>query len=345
MSGLALHNLSLAENTASVSEPSVKSDAGIGYPSPGIALEPFDEVIYHQPWIDLNKNGRIDDYENSAVPVERRIEDLLSQMTTEEKTCQLATLYGYQRVLKQDLPDPSWKEEVWRDGIANIDEHLNGIPGWRNKKDSEYVWPPSKHARAINEVQKWFIEETRLGIPVDFTNEGIRGICHRRATNFPAQVGIGATWDRKLVAEIGRITGIEGKSLGYTHIYSPILDLSRDPRWGRVVECYGEDPFHVSALGVEQVRGLHDAGVASTCKHFAVYSVPKGGRDGNARTDPHVAPRELEQMYLKPFESVIRNGYNAIPVSASKYLLTEHLRNRMGFRGYVVSDSDAVLYL
>ena len=324
--------------------------------STAFTLTPIREAIYRDTWIDFNKNDQKDPYEDSALSIEQRLDDLLSRMTTEEKTCQLATLYGYQRVLKQDLPVPNWKEQVWKDGIANIDEHLNGIPAYQGKKDSDHVWPPSSHVRAINEVQKWFIEETRLGIPVDFTNEGIRGVCHRRATNFPAQAGIGATWDRELVAEIGKITGIEAKALGYTHIYSPILDLARDPRWGRVVECYGEDPFHVSALGVEQVRGLHESGVGSTCKHFAVYSVPKGGRDGEARTDPHVAPRELELIYLKPFEAAIRSGfvtgvmssyndYDAIPVSADGALMLDYLRGRIGFRGYVVSDSGAVKFL
>jgi beta-glucosidase len=229
-------------------------------------------------------------------------------MTVNEKTCQLVTLYGYQRVVKDDLPTPDWKNEIWKDGLANIDEHINGIPGWRGKPKSEYVWPPSQHARALNEVQRWFVEETRLRIPVDFTNEGIRGVCHHRATNFPAQIGVGATWNKQLVAEIGCVTGVEAAALGYTNLYSPILDLARDPRWGQVVECYGEDPFLVAALGVAQARALRAAGVASTAKHFAVYSVPKGGRDGNARTDPHVAPREMEQMYLMPFEAAFRDA-------------------------------------
>lgn len=334
-------------------ESPASNSANVPASTQTVALTPLRVEIYGEDWIDLNKDRRKDPYEDSSLEVELRIDDLLSQMTVEEKTCQLATLYGYQRVLKQDLPDSSWKEQVWKDGIANIDEHLNGIPGWRDKQDSEYVWPPSQHARAINEVQKWFVEETRLGIPVDFTNEGIRGLCYRRATNFPAQIGLGATWDRDLIVEIGQVTGVEAKSVGYTHLYSPILDLARDPRWGRVVECYGEDPFLVATLGTAQIEGLHRAGVGSTCKHYAAYGVPKGGRDGNARTDPKLAPRELQQMYLKPFEAVIRSGrlegvmssyndYDAVPVSASSFLLTDHLRTRMGFRGYVVSDSGAV---
>jgi len=137
---------------------------------------------------DLNKNGKLDPYEDPTRPVEERVENLLSQMTMEEKTCQLATLYGYGRVLKDKMPTPGWKKEVWKDGIANIDEQLNGIPelGPASKRDyrtqvekiNPLVWPPSNHAKALNDIQKWFKEETRLGIPVDFTDEGIRGCNH-----------------------------------------------------------------------------------------------------------------------------------------------------------------------
>jgi len=327
-----------------------------GRPVKGIAIQPLSTTIYHGTWIDLNKNGKRDPYEDSRSAIEERIEDLLAQMTVEEKTCQLCTLYGFQRVLEDDLPNEQWKTEVWKDGIANIDEHINGVPEWRGKERSPYLWPASQHARAINEVQRWFIEETRLGIPVDFTNEGIRGVAHHRGTNFPAQVGVGATWNRELVNRIGQVTGREARVLGYTTIYSPILDLARDPRWGRVVECYGEDPWLVSELGIQQARGLRAEGVGVSPKHYAIYGVPKGGRDGDARTDPHVAPREMEMMYLMPFERLIHeaditgvmssyNDYDGEPVSGSKTLLIGHLRERMGFRGYVVSDSDAVKFL
>ncbi|MFH1539620.1 MAG: glycoside hydrolase family 3 C-terminal domain-containing protein, partial [bacterium] len=132
-----------------------------------------------------------------------------------------------------------------------------------------------------------------------------------------------------------------------------ILDLARDPRWGRVVECYGEDPFLVSALGKEMVSGIQGQKVASTGKHYAVYSVPKGGRDGNVRTDPQVSQREAHEILLKPFRAAVTeagilglmssyNDYDGIPVSASRYFLTELLREQWGFKGYVVSDSGAV---
>jgi beta-glucosidase len=116
--------------------------------------------IYHDEWNDLNKNGRMDPYENPALDTDSRINDLLHQMTLEEKTCQMATLYGFGRVAKDELPTEEWLEEIWKDGIANIDEHLNGLD--RPETQTQYSWPPSKHAWAINEVQKFFVEKTRL---------------------------------------------------------------------------------------------------------------------------------------------------------------------------------------
>ncbi len=311
--------------------------------------------IYHKGWIDFNKNGKMDVFEDPTQPINARIADLLSQMTVDEKTCQTATLYGYGRVLKDEMPTPEWKTEIWKDGIANIDEELNSL-AYNPKATSKYSFPYSRHAEAINTVQKWFVEETRLGIPVDFTNEGIHGLNHDRATPFPAPIGIGSTWDKALVRHAGDIVGREAKALGYTNVYTPILDLARDPRWGRVVESYGEDPFLVAELGKQMVLGVQEQGVASTLKHFAVYSVPKGGRDGNARTDPHVAPRELYDMYLYPFRRVIQeahamgvmssyNDWDGEPITGSYYFLTELLRQKFGFTGYVVSDSGAVEFL
>ncbi|HEV3141637.1 MAG TPA: glycoside hydrolase family 3 N-terminal domain-containing protein, partial [Vicinamibacterales bacterium] len=315
--------------------------------------------IYKNGWIDFNKNGAKDPYEDPAVPVDRRIDDLIARMTLDEKSCQLATLYGYSRVLPDELPTPAWKSAVWKDGIGNIDEHLNGVYGGRaglKASESALTYPHSVHADAINQVQRWFVEQTRLGIPVDFTNEGIRGLNHDRATSFPAQLGIASAWDRDLVEQVGTITAREGRALGYTNVYSPILDLPRDPRWGRTVEAYSEDPYLTATLGRIQVKAIQANRVVSTPKHFAVYSVPKGGRDGTARTDPQVTPRELEMMYLVPFRAAIQdagamgvmssyNDYDGVPVSGSPFFLTDILRKRWGFKGYVVSDSRAVEFL
>ena len=314
--------------------------------------------IYRNGWIDFNKNGRMDVYENPAAPIDERIEDLLGQMTVEEKTCQMVTLYGYRRVLRDDLPTPEWKNKIWKDGIGAIDEHLNGFRHWNLPvSDNPNVWPASRHAWALNEVQRFFIEETRLGIPVDFTNEGIRGVEAYRATNFPTQLGIGHTWNRELVYNIGRITGREGRLLGYTNIYTPILDVGRDQRWGRYEEVYGEDPYLVAELGVAMVLGVQkDYQAAATSKHYIAYSNNKGAREGMARVDPQMPPREVENIHVYPWREVIGragllgvmssyNDYDGEPIQGSRYWLTERLRDDFGFKGYVVSDSDAVEYL
>lgn len=317
--------------------------------------EAQNKNIYHKGWIDFNKNGVKDIYEDSSQPVEKRVENLLLQMNINEKTCQLATLYGYGRVLKDSLPTENWKNEIWKDGIANIDEMLNGVGG-KSKLVEQMLYPFSNHAEAINKIQKWFVEETRLGIPVDFSNEGIHGLNHTKATPLPAPIAIGSTWNKKLVYRAGEIVGQEARALGYTNVYAPILDVVRDPRWGRTLECYGEDPYLIASMGTQMVDGIQSQGVASTLKHFAVYSVPKGGRDGNCRTDPHVAPREMHQIYLYPFKKVIRkahpmgvmssyNDWDGVPITASYYFLTELLREEYGFDGYVVSDSEAVEYV
>lgn len=320
--------------------------------------KPAKSEMYHKGWIDFNKNGIKDIYEDPAATLDARIENLLQQMTLEEKTCQMVTLYGYKRVLKDALPTPEWKQMLWKDGIGAIDEHLNGFQQWGlPPSDNENVWPASRHAWALNEIQRFFVEDTRLGIPVDFTNEGIRGVESYKATNFPTQLGLGHTWNRELIRQVGLITGREARMLGYTNIYAPILDVGRDQRWGRYEEVYGESPYLVAELGIEMVRGLqHNHQVAATAKHFAAYSNNKGAREGMARVDPQMPPREVENIHIYPFKRVIReagllgvmssyNDYDGIPIQGSYYWLTTRLRKEMGFRGYVVSDSDAVEYL
>src|SRR5207248_1316820 len=203
----------------------------------------------------------------------------------------------------------------------------------------------------------FFIEETRLGIPVDFTNEGLRGVAAFTATSFPSELGVGHTWDRDLVRQIGQITAVEARALGYTNIYAPTLDVARDQRWGRIEDVYSEEPFLASRLGVEMVKGLQqNYTVAATAKHFAIYSNNKGAREGQARTDPQTSPREVENIFLPSFKAAVKEGgalgvmssyndYDSIPVTGSHYWLTERLRHDFGFRGYDVSDSAAVEYL
>ena len=307
--------------------------------------------IYHKGWTDFNKDGKKEIYEDASQPVAKRVQDLVSKMNLTEKACQLTTLYGYGAVLKDSLPTPAWKNEIWANGIANIDEQLTG-----QRKSKVYSLPYSVHAEAINKIQRWFIEETRLGIPVDFTDEGIAGLKHEKATAFPREVGQGSTFDKPLIKAIGDVEGKEAKALGYTNIYAPEMDVSSDPRWGRVESCYGSSPYLVGQLGDAMIEGIQGQGVASTLKHFAVYSIPIGGRDGGVRTHPRVAPREMREIYLEPFREVIEtahplgvmasyNEYDGVPIIASKKFMTDILRKEYGFNGYVVSDSRAVEYV
>jgi len=307
--------------------------------------------IYHQGWIDLNKNGKKDVYEDASQPLDQRVRDLVSRMNLTEKACQLTTLYGYGAVLKDSLPTPQWKNEIWANGIANIDEQLTG-----QRKSKVFTYPYSLHPEAINKIQRFFIEQTRLGIPVDFTDEGIAGLKHEKATAFPREIAQGSTFDRALIHQIGTVEGKEAKALGYTNIYAPEMDVSSDPRWGRVESCYSSSPYLCGQLGDAMITGIQSQGVASTLKHFAVYSIPLGGRDGGVRTHPMAAPREMREIYLEPFRETIEtahpmgvmasyNEYDGVPVIASHHFLTDVLRGEYGFDGYVVSDSRAVEYV
>lgn len=314
--------------------------------------------IYHGSWTDFNKNGVMDRYEDPSAPIEERVKDLLSQMTLEEKTCQMVTLYGYRRVLKDDLPTAEWKNKLWKDGVGAIDEHLNSFVGWGKERSTEtYVWPASTHAWALNTVQRFFVEQTRLGIPVDFTDEGLRGVEAYKATNFPTQLGMGCTWDTELLHQQGRITGREARLLGYTNVYAPILDVGRDQRCGRYEEVFGEDPFLVAEMGVAIASGIqHGHQASATGKHYCIYSNNKGAREGMARLDPQTSPHEVENIHMYPWREVIAranlqgvmssyNDYDGEPIQGSHYWLYDRLRTDFGFKGYVVSDSDAVEYL
>lgn len=308
---------------------------------------PKKSQIYHQGWVDFNKNNKKDVYEDPSQPVQKRISNLLSQMTLEEKSCQLATYYGHGKCLKDSLPTANWINMIFKDGIANIDEHINNKP---RIKENE---TPFNNAEAISETQRFFVEYTRLGIPVDFTNEGIRGLCARHATSFPSMNGIGCTWDKELGFEMGNVEGKEARVLGYTNVYAPILDVARDQRWGRWEGTMGEDPYLVARMGVAMAKGIQSEHVVSTPKHFVGYSDSKGARQGESRTDPHVTPSEMYYIHEYPFRKVFKeagslgvmcayNDYDGVPIAGSYDFLTTKLRKEMGFKGYVVSDSWAI---
>ena len=312
---------------------------------PSEEIYPHRNDIYKKGWIDFNKNGRKDIYEDPKADVEKRLDDLLAQMNLEEKAGQLATYYGYKKVLTDTLPTAEWAKTFFRHGFANIDEHLNAD-----------VTDPERLSAEIAETQRFFVEYTRLGIPIDFTNEGIRGLNAPKATSFPSMNGLGCTWDKELAYLQGQVEAREAKVLGYTNINAPILDVARDQRWGRWEGTIGEDPYLVARLGVEMAKGIQDQGIVSTPKHFVGYGDCKAQRQFEARTDPHVTPSEMYYIHEYPFRAVFKeagalgvmcayNDYDGSPIAGSYHFLTEKLRGEMGFRGYVVSDSNAIKHL
>ncbi len=312
-------------------------------------FEPHPE-IYKEGWIDLNKNGRKDVYEDPQADLDARVEDLLAQMSQAEKVMQLCTLYGYRAVLKDRYPTKEWKKRVWKDGVANIDEQG---AAWRSRTDKTLSNTPERNAHYVNNTQRFFVEQTRLGIPVDFTNEGMNGVSVRHGTSFPCPHAMGMTWNPDLALAMGLAEGAEAKAVGYTNIYAPLLDVARDQRWGRWEGAIGEDPFLVAEMGLGVVRGLHRAGVISTPKHYVGYGENKGARGYDSRTDPHVTAQTFEAIHFYPFKRVFTeasprgvmcayNDVNGMPVAASAHLLKERLRGELGFKGYVVSDSHAV---
>lgn len=309
---------------------------------PSIDTFPQKKDIYKKGWIDFNKNGKKDIYEDPTQDVEKRLDDLISQMTLEEKAGQLVTYYGFNKVLEDSVPTLAWKQTALRNGVANIDEHLNGE-----------IYDLKRLVACMHETQRFFVEYTRLGIPVDFSNEGIRGLCAPKATSFSSMNGLGCTWDKELAYLQGEIEGKEARTLGYTNVYAPILDVARDQRWGRWEGSIGEDPYLVARLGVEMAKGIQSQKVVSTPKHYVGYGDCKAARQWDARTDPHITPSEMYYIHEYPFRKVFQeagalgvmcayNDYDGVPMSGNYHYLTEVLRQEMGFKGYVVSDSYAI---
>ncbi len=281
------------------------------------------------------------DYKDPATPVEERVQDLLSEMTLEEKVAQ--TLF-YRK------PDLLWDSSGnFNTGQAKSDL-INGMGmigvGHRNAD-------PGKYAKAANDIQKFMMEETRLGIPAFIYGEGLHGFMAKGATVFPQALALGSTWDTSLVRRVFDIAGREMRVRGANQALTPVLGLGREPRWGRIEETYGEDPFLGAQMGKSAILGFQGGKeirdrdhVAATAKHYAVHSQPEGGVNiapGN------ISRRIIRENFLFPFEAAVReagvrcimsayNEIDGIPCSIDTWLLTDVLRNEWGFGGYVISD-------
>lgn len=284
-------------------------------------------------------------YRDPQASVEERVEDLLAQMNQDEKLAQLGCLWSTAFV-SQGSFDPAAVLKVMPHGIGQV-TRIGASTGLH----------PQESAAYMNDLQKVAIEQTRLGIPIIVHEESTGGFCHRDATVFPQGLGLAATWDPALLKQIALVIRQQMLAVGARHALAPVLDVARDPRWGRVEETYGEDPVFNGIMGTAYVQGLQGddlrAGVATTGKHFLGYAMSEGGRNWGP---VQLGPRELREVYAEPFSAVIRNtglatimnsyaSVDGLPCAGSHAILTELLRDELGFDGVVVADYFSVAML
>jgi len=292
-------------------------------------------------------------YKNPALPVERRVEDLISRMTVREKIRQLDMYWGNQVARMTGTKGgehtaEGHESEDWDEAKTKA---ALGAEGAGSVHD---LYPLS--AATANKIQRYAIEKTRLGIPILFIEEGLHGYSGLGSTSFPIPLQLSGAWDTALIYQVGRAIATETRAHGIDMLLAPVLGLARDPRWGRVEETYGEDPWLNSRNGVAMVKGLqgqgvkHSDAVISEPKHFAVHSIPEAG----SNTAPvNIGEREARSAFLYVFEKAVREGgalgmmaayseIDGIPCVDNKWLLTDVLRKEWGFKGFVLSDLGAI---
>jgi beta-glucosidase len=280
-------------------------------------------------------------YKDASLPIEKRVRDLLSRMTVEEKVQQLRTMHAGNPPLKKEILDnPQKMDSLFRNGIGMINPEFS-------LSNDEILY-------LRRTLQDYLINKTRLGIPVIFIDEGHHGLMVQGANVFPQAIGLSASWDMDLIQEVYSNIAREAYSRGTRLFLTPVVDLAREPRWGRIGETTGEDPYLTSRIGTAMVRGFQGSSdgtianghVAATLKHFAAYGQTEGG---NNQAPADLPERYLRSNHLETFRSVIENAkpacimpsYNEIdglPSHANKWLLTDVLRNEWRFEGVVVSD-------
>ncbi len=293
-------------------------------------------------------------YRDSKAAVEQRVEDLLSRMTLEEKIAQITTIWdGKRRFLDAAGNfDPARARAAFPSGLG----HIARPSDLRGSGDDPYV-QPFRDARQtvalVNAIQHYAVEQTRLGIPVLFHEEGLHGYAARDATSFPQAIALASSWDPALLTRVFTVAAREIRARGAQMVLAPVVDVARDPRWGRLEETYGEDPFLVSQLGVAAVRGfqgdsmpLGPGRVFATLKHMTGHGQPESGTNIGPAS---ISERILREVFFPPFAAAIReaNAFNVmpsyneidgVPSHANHWLLHDILRVEMGFKGSVVSD-------
>jgi len=277
-------------------------------------------------------------YLDATQSIEKRVEDLIGRMTIEEKVAQLGSQWAVELL------------EGRRWSLEKLKKKLNHGIGQITRIGGGLDFSPEEVAIKANEIQNFLINETRLGIPAIIHEECLSGLSAKDATYFPQIIGIASTWEPELVKKMTTIIRNQMKVVGADQALSPVLDIARDPRWGRTEECFGEDPYLVARMGIAYIHGLQgdslETGILATGKHFVGYGSSMGGRNWGPSFIPQ---RELLEVYAKPFEAAIKeaslgsimNAYHEIdglPCGFSHYFLTELLRNKLGFNGMVVSD-------
>jgi len=284
-------------------------------------------------------------YRNANLPIDDRVADLLSRMTLEEKVEQIC---GGSRAEMQ-VVDPT--------GTYTTESARAVLERWW---DPDLPFPARKAAILRNGVQRYMREKTRLGIPVLFMGEALHGFMEYGSTSFPQALSLASTWDPDLVHQVFTAAGDEAGSAGAGQVFSPVLDIARDPRWGRTEETYGEDPFLASRMGVAAIIGLQGDSflidrhhVVATAKHFAVHGQPEGGTN----TAPgNYSERIIRENFLVPFQAAVQeahvasvmasyNEIDGVPSHISHWLLDRVLRQEWGFRGYITSDGNGLQML
>jgi beta-glucosidase len=296
-------------------------------------------------------------YKDPQAPLEQRVEDLLGRMTLEEKIAQITTIWNR----KQEILTPAGEldaaktRQLFPAGIGQVarpsDLHGNGDPYEQPYRDARQT------VALVNAIQHFAVNDTRLGIPVLFHEEGLHGYVARGATSFPQAIALASSWDPELLNRVFTVTAREMRSRGVQLALAPVVDVARDPRWGRIEETYGEDTYLVSQLGIAAVRGLQGDSdvlapgrVYATLKHMTGHGQPESGTN----TGPAVvSERTLREVFFPPFAAAIHNAHalnvmpsyneiDGIPSHANYWLLHDILRGEMGFTGAVDSDYDAI---
>ena len=269
-------------------------------------------------------------YLNSELPITERVKDLLSHMTVDEKIDQMLLTCG-------DL------SEIGRQFDNGENPHIYGSAYVKNNVKSE----------TVQEIQQYLKKSMRLYVPLLTVSEALHGVMHVNATVFPQSIALGSTFNDALVEQVADVIGAEAFGLGVRQVFAPNLDLAREPRWGRTEECYGEDPYLVSRMGVAYLKGIQKNNVAATLKHYVAHGSPEGGLN---LSPVHLGERELREVMLEPFAEAVQKGgamaimpayseYDGIPLHASEFLLRKVLREELGFDGVVFSDFSGIFFL